>query len=101
MPRPTRICGPSGSTATPAISSRCKNEITSRIAVALNLEMIDAEAARPTENPDALDYILRGRAAASRPPTREKYADAHQPVTSGHWRSIRGRSRRRAGWRAR
>ncbi len=40
-----------------------QNEITSRIAVALNLELIAAEAARPTEHPDALDYILRGRAA--------------------------------------
>jgi TolB-like protein len=50
-----------------------QNEITSRIAVALNLELIDAEAARPTENPDALDYILRGRAENSKPPTRENY----------------------------
>jgi TolB-like protein/Tfp pilus assembly protein PilF len=51
-----------------------QNEITSRIAVALNLEIIDAEAARPTEHPDALDYILRGRAENSKPPTRENYA---------------------------
>jgi len=40
-----------------------QNEITSRIAVALNLELVAAEAARPTGHPDALDYILRGRAA--------------------------------------
>ena len=51
-----------------------QNEITSRIAIALNLEIIDAEAARPTENPDASDYILRGRAENSKPPTRENYA---------------------------
>jgi TolB-like protein len=51
-----------------------QNEITSRIAVALNLELIDAEAARPAENPDAVDYILRGRAENSKPPTRENYA---------------------------
>src|SRR5207248_5855146 len=38
-----------------------QNEITRRIAVALKLELIGAEAARPTANPDALDYILRGR----------------------------------------
>ena len=44
-----------------------QNEITSRIAIALNLELIAAEAARPTEHPDALDYILRGRAALSKP----------------------------------
>jgi TolB-like protein/DNA-binding winged helix-turn-helix (wHTH) protein len=35
-----------------------QNEITERIAVALNLELVAAEAARPTDNPDALDYIL-------------------------------------------
>ena len=40
-----------------------QDEVTSQIAVALNLEMVGAEAARPTSNPDALDYILRGRAA--------------------------------------
>src|SRR5271165_7379444 len=40
-----------------------QNEITRRIVVALNRELVVAEAARPTEHPDALDYILRGRAA--------------------------------------
>ena len=53
-----------------------QNEITSRIAVALDLELIGAEAARPTEHPDALDYILRGRAAFAKPPTRDNYAEA-------------------------
>jgi TolB-like protein len=40
-----------------------QNEITSRIAIALNLELTSREAARSTEEPDALDYLLRGRAA--------------------------------------
>jgi adenylate cyclase len=40
-----------------------QNEITSRIAVALDLQLVGAEAARPINHPDALDYILRGRAA--------------------------------------
>jgi TolB-like protein/class 3 adenylate cyclase len=39
-----------------------QDEITSRIANALGVELIAAEAARLTEHPDALDYILRGRA---------------------------------------
>jgi len=39
-----------------------QDEITSRIAVALHIEMVGAEAARPTQRPDALDYFLRGRA---------------------------------------
>jgi len=53
-----------------------QNEITGRIANALNLEIIGAEAAQPTENPDALDYILRGRAAWNKGPTRDSYAQA-------------------------
>jgi TolB-like protein/DNA-binding winged helix-turn-helix (wHTH) protein/Flp pilus assembly protein TadD len=52
-----------------------QDEITTRIAVALDLELIRAEAARPTENPDALDYILRGRAAGLKPPSRESRAE--------------------------
>ena len=53
-----------------------QDEITSRIAVALNLELIGVEAARPTDHPDALDYIFRGRAAHSKPPTPDNYASA-------------------------
>jgi adenylate cyclase len=52
-----------------------QNEITSRIANTLGIELITAEAARPTERPDALDYILRGRAAALRLPSRESFAE--------------------------
>jgi TolB-like protein/class 3 adenylate cyclase/Flp pilus assembly protein TadD len=51
-----------------------QDEITRRIAVALNLELTAKEAARPTAHPDALDYILRGRAAYSRPASRDTYA---------------------------
>jgi TolB-like protein/Flp pilus assembly protein TadD len=40
-----------------------QNDITSRIAITLNVELSRREAASPTNNPDALDYILRGRAA--------------------------------------
>jgi TolB-like protein/class 3 adenylate cyclase/Flp pilus assembly protein TadD len=40
-----------------------QNEITSRLANALGIELIAAEAAKPTDNPGALDFILRGRAA--------------------------------------
>src|SRR6202043_464347 len=47
-----------------------QDEITTRIAVALNVELIGAEAARSTDHPDALDYILRGRAAMTKPPGR-------------------------------
>jgi len=53
-----------------------QDEITSRIAVALNLELVTAEAARPTDNPDALDYIFRARAAGSKPLSRAKFAES-------------------------
>jgi adenylate cyclase len=44
---------------------RLQDEITTRIAAAVGGEVLFAEAARPTANPDALDYILRGRAVDS------------------------------------
>jgi adenylate cyclase len=52
-----------------------QDEITSRIAIALSLELFAAEVPRQTDNPDALDYILRGRAALSKPNSRDTYAE--------------------------
>jgi adenylate cyclase len=52
-----------------------QNEITSRIGNTLGIELIAAEAIRPTERPDALDYILRGRAVGLKPPSRENFAE--------------------------
>ena len=53
-----------------------QNEITSCLANALGVELIAAEAARRSEHADALDYILRGRAARLRPNSRDVYAEA-------------------------
>jgi len=53
-----------------------QNEITSRIALTLHLELVGAEAARPIEHSDAVDYILRGRAASYKSPTRDNFAEA-------------------------
>jgi TolB-like protein/Flp pilus assembly protein TadD len=53
-----------------------QDNITSRIAIALDLAMNDAEAVRLTEHPDVQDYIFRGRAVGSKPPTRDNYAEA-------------------------
>jgi TolB-like protein len=53
-----------------------QDEITGRIAVALDLELVDAEAARPIEHADTRDYILRGRAVRLQPPSRENRAAA-------------------------
>jgi len=53
-----------------------QNGITSRLARTLSLELVRAEAARPTQHPDALDYILRGRAALLNPDSRDSYTEA-------------------------
>jgi TolB-like protein/Flp pilus assembly protein TadD len=54
-----------------------QDEITRRIAVALNLQLIDVEAARLNEHPGALDYIFRGRALYSgKSPSRDNYSAA-------------------------
>jgi adenylate cyclase len=53
-----------------------QNEITSRISLSLRVELVGAEAARPTEQPDVLDYILRGRASFfGKRPARDVYAE--------------------------
>ena len=38
-----------------------QDEVTSRLAIALDYELVSAAAARPVEHPDALDCILRGQ----------------------------------------
>jgi adenylate cyclase len=53
-----------------------QDEITSRIAIELNFNLLAAEAAKPTENPTALDYLLRGRAAMMAPSSQERYVRA-------------------------
>jgi TolB-like protein/class 3 adenylate cyclase/Flp pilus assembly protein TadD len=53
-----------------------QDEITRQIAQELNTKLIANEAARPTKHPDALDYILRGRAEMLKPNTRKAFADA-------------------------
>jgi tetratricopeptide (TPR) repeat protein len=53
-----------------------QDEITSRIAIALNVAMIDAEAVRPVQQPQVLDCIFRGRAVRLKAPSRENYLEA-------------------------
>jgi adenylate cyclase len=53
-----------------------QNEITARIARALQAQLAIAEARRPTDHPDALDYILRGRAVLTRPISKENSNEA-------------------------
>src|SRR5262249_23480818 len=53
-----------------------QDEITGRIANALGVELIVAEATRPSKQLDALDYILRGRAARLKPHSQNVYLEA-------------------------
>ena len=49
-----------------------QDEVTRRIAISLKLELIVAEAARPTGNLDALNLVLRGRSMYLRPMSRHR-----------------------------
>jgi len=53
-----------------------QDEKTRRIAITLNVELLNRETARPAGNPDAFDYILRGRAAEAKGGARENIAVA-------------------------
>jgi hypothetical protein len=85
-----------------------QNEITGRIARALQFEPAIADAGRLTDNPDALDYILRGRALAWwKPISRENNAEGlslfkryrHQRYLSRHDSpSLRGLPFRPRDW---
>jgi adenylate cyclase len=59
-----------------------QDEVTNRIAASLNVELLHAEAARPVEHPDAVDYILRARAAHNNSATRENFAYAISLIES-------------------
>ena len=52
-----------------------QNEITARIASALRLQLYIAESRRPTDNPDAMDYILRS--------TRDEQSDLSRELRQG------------------
>lgn len=52
------------------------DEITGRIAVHLDVRLATVEAGRRTDEPDAGDYILRGRAAFGKWPIHDNYAEA-------------------------
>src|SRR5262249_53902642 len=53
-----------------------QDEITARIAIALNIALVGAEASRPTEHPDVMDYIFRGRAEMLKPVSPDSYGKA-------------------------
>jgi tetratricopeptide (TPR) repeat protein len=76
MPKRLRICGAERFDFAISDLFAAQSEITGRIAVELNLELVEAEAARPIEHPDARDYILRGRAELMRPRAGNNVATA-------------------------
>jgi adenylate cyclase len=77
-----------------------QDEITSRIANALGVELIAAEAVRPTEHPTALDYILRGAPHGSSR-IRVTLLKRRSACSSTRWHSIRNPSRHGAYWQPR
>jgi len=78
-----------------------QDEITRRISVTLSLEVVRAEAGRPNERPDTLDYILRGRAAWSSSPSRQSRAEQVSLFERALARSTVRRSEEPLGDRAR
>src|SRR6516162_1747060 len=73
-----------------------QNEITSRIANTLGWELISAETARPTDRPDALDYLLRGRAVIGTGLVREnieKAVDLYERALALDPNSVEAQSR--------
>jgi len=75
-----------------------QNEITSRIAIALHLELVEAEAARPTVQPDAwTTFSVHGRYIWERY-RRVTITRSKSRSTSTHWRWIPIRRRHRAIW---
>jgi TolB-like protein/class 3 adenylate cyclase len=70
-----------------------QSEITEQIAVALSLEIVAAEAIRPTEHPELLDYFFRARAALHKGPGRASFDEAIS-LTELACCSILGHSRR-------
>jgi TolB-like protein/class 3 adenylate cyclase/Flp pilus assembly protein TadD len=73
-----------------------QDEITGRIAQALDIALITAAAARPTDHPDALDYIFRARALGFKPNSRNVFAEMialYERALALDPRSVEGQSR--------
>jgi len=73
-----------------------QDEITSRIARALDIALITAAAARPADHPDALDYIFRARALGFKPNSRSIFAEMialYERALALDPRSVEGQSR--------
>ena len=73
-----------------------QDEITSRIAQALDIALITAAAARPTDHPDVLDYIFRARALGFKPNSRNVFAEMialYKRALALDPRSVEGQSR--------
>ena len=49
-----------------------QDDVVRRIAIALNVEIADAEASRPAYDLDAVDCVLRGRAEVAKPQSQER-----------------------------
>src|SRR5438067_1395446 len=55
-----------------------QDDVTGQIAIALDRELVRVEASRSSDHPDAVDYVLRGRAALDKGSSRENISEAIQ-----------------------
>jgi TolB-like protein/class 3 adenylate cyclase/Flp pilus assembly protein TadD len=53
-----------------------QDDVTGQIAIALDRELVEAEASRGSDHPDVVDYVLRGRAALNKGSSRENISEA-------------------------
>src|SRR5215472_8063182 len=74
MPELKRICGPSDSPGTPAISSRCRTRLQAELQLRSTLSRSMQKPRGRTSIRTRWDYILRGRAVKLKPPSRETRA---------------------------
>jgi len=74
-----------------------QNEITNRIAVALNAAILNTEASRSTDHPDALGYTLQARAIWWKPRTRDNFTEA-VGLLEHAIASIRAQSKPKLSW---
>jgi hypothetical protein len=75
-----------------------EDEVTRRIAIALNLAMIVAEAARPRTAARSITFCAGAPPCSSRP--FAKSMRRRLPIASARWRSILRPSMRKVCWRA-
>ena len=81
-PPTPRSCGRNDSTDRSQQLAKVQDQVTQRIASALNMALVDAESQRALRerpnNPDAVDLTMRGMALINKPASRESMQRARE-----------------------